>query len=60
MFYDLENATAVLITFEVVGQVRGMVLDDNREITAKDELKWFYLDFESIGAGTCVKIDFQD
>ena len=44
----------------MVGQVRGMKIDDYREITAMDELKWFYIDFESIGAGTCIHMDFQD
>ena len=29
-------------------------------IRDRGEVKWFYLDFESIGAGTCVFMDFQD
>ena len=44
----------------MVGRVRGLKIGDEREITVKDETKWFYLDFESIGAGTCVFMDFQD
>lgn len=56
----LQNATDSLVTFEIVGQVRGIKVDDNNEITSKDEVKWFYIDFESIGAGTCIFMDFQD
>ena len=43
-----------------MGKVRGLKIEDNQEITAMDEVKFFYLDFESIGAGTCVVMDFQD
>ena len=57
---QVQNATEALVTFEIVGQVRGIEIDDYNEITPKDELKWFYLDFESIGAGTCIFMDFQD
>ena len=41
-------------------QVRGLVLNDNNVVNTKGEVKWFNLDFESVGAGTCVKMDFGD
>lgn len=56
----LQNTSIALLTFEIVGQVRGLELDDSRIITAKGEVKWFFLDFESLGAGTCVFMDFKD
>ena len=36
-----------------------MVTDSNI-ITSKEENKWFSLEFESVGAGTCVVMDFND
>jgi hypothetical protein len=56
----LQNFTADVLTFEIVGQVRGLEITDDRVMTSKDEMKWFFLNFESIGAGTCVTMDFQD
>ena len=48
------------IEIEMVGQVRGLIIDDGHVITTKEEPKWFELEFESIGAGTCIMMDFKD
>ena len=56
----LQNFTSDVVTFEIVGAVRGMEITDNRVLSAKDEVKWFFINFESIGAGTCIVFDFHD
>ena len=56
----LQESDEFLVTFEMVGQVRGLVLSDNEEVTKIDEVKWFYLDFESLGATTCIHMDYAD
>ena len=50
----------VLVTFEVVGQVIGIKIDDHRIITNKEQNKWFQISFDSVGAGTCLDIDYKD
>ena len=49
-----------MMTFEMIGQVRGLIVDDGNVITSKGQNKWFELTFESIGAGTCIMMDFAD
>lgn len=56
----LQNFTADVVTIEMVGKVRGLKIGDNQEMTASEEVKLFYLDFESIGVGTCIFMDFDD
>ena len=56
----LQEVAPFLMTFEMVGQVRGMVLDDRQVVTVAEEAKWFFLEFESIGALTCVLMDYDD
>ena len=56
----LQESDPYLLTFEMVNQVRGITLKDYEEVTTKDEVKWFYLYFESFGAHTCVFMDFDD
>lgn len=48
------------LTFEMVGQVVGLTIDDKNEVTVKEEDKWFYFAFESLGGGTCVHVDWAD
>ena len=48
------------MTFEIVGQVQGVKIDDHRIITNKEENKWFQITFDSVGAGTCLAIDYKD
>ena len=50
----------VFVTLEVVGQVQGIKLDDFRIITNKEQSKPFEITFDSLGAGTCVVIDYKD
>eukprot|EP00094_Tigriopus_californicus_P011733 TCALIF_11336-PA protein Name:"Similar to lov-1 Location of vulva defective 1 (Caenorhabditis elegans)" AED:0.02 eAED:0.02 QI:96/0.94/0.83/1/0.71/0.80/36/119/3138 len=57
---ELQESEEHTVTFEIVGQVRGMIIDDYQEVTSKEEEKWLYFDFESIGAGTCIHVDFKD
>ena len=56
----LQETSPKTVTFEMVGQVRGLTIDDREEITSVRELKFFFLEFESLGAGTCIFIDFKD
>ncbi len=42
----------MFVSFEMVGQVIGLVIGDNNEITSKGEQKWFWFEFESVGATT--------
>lgn len=49
-----------LVELEIVGQVQGVLLDDNRIITNKGQKKWFEISFDSLGAGTCVVLDYKD
>ena len=44
------------VVFNKVGMVKGLKIDDNKEITSKHVPKWFYLDFEVLPQGTCVKV----
>ena len=37
-----------------------MVVSDGNIVTTKEDIKWFTLEFESVGAGTCVIMDFDD
>ena len=46
--------------FEIVGKVRGAKIDDFQIITSKEQKKDFEITFDSIGAGTCMVIDFKD
>ncbi len=48
------------VSFEVVGQVRGIALDDSGIVTSKDEVKLINVTFDSVGAGTCLEVDFKD
>lgn len=56
----LQETDPVLATFEIVGAVRGITVDDYNELSAAEEEKWLFIDFESVGAGTCVTVDFDD
>jgi hypothetical protein len=50
----------ILVQFEMVGQVHSVIVDDFRIITNKNQIKWFEIRFGSVGAGTCLMIDFKD
>ena len=50
----------VSMTFEMAGQVQGIKIDDGRIITNKEQKKWFEITFDSVGAGTCLAIDYKD
>ena len=56
----VQNHYPVLVTIEIVGQVIGIKIDDNRIITNKDDNKWFTITFDSVGAGTCLALDYKD
>lgn len=56
----LQESDEYTVSFEIVGQVRGLIIDDYQEVTSKEEEKWLYFDFESIGAGTCIHVNFDD
>jgi hypothetical protein len=44
----------------MVGLVQGILVDDFRIITNKEQIKWFEIKFDAVGAGTCVVIDYKD
>ena len=56
---QLENVSFDL-TVEMVGQIRGMELDDRGIVSRKNEAKKFYIDLESVGSGSCFKVEFDD
>ena len=44
----------------MVGLVQGILVDDFRIISNKEQVKWFEMKFDTVGAGTCVVIDYKD
>lgn len=48
------------MTFEMVAKVTGVKIDDYQIITNKEKPKEFEISFESVGAGTCMVVDFKD
>ena len=48
------------VEVEMVGQVRGIKLDDFEIITNIEEIKNFEVTFDSVGAGACLGVDFGD
>ena len=48
------------VEVEIVGQVRGIKLDDFEIITNIEETKNFEVTFDSVGAGACLGVDFGD
>ncbi|XP_042202975.1 uncharacterized protein LOC121853101 [Homarus americanus] len=47
-------------TIEIVGMIRGPIIDDFSIVTDKDELKHFQVSFESLGGGTCIAVHWND
>ena len=58
-FNAYENFTQVL-SFEMVGKVKGPLIDDFQIISNKEQEKEFEISFESIGSGSCMVVDFKD
>ena len=61
--YDVDGKVDELIfnmTFEMVAKVSGAIIDDYQIITNKEKSKEFEISFESVGAGTCMMVDFKD
>ena len=54
-----ESFTQVL-SFEMVGKVKGPLIDDFQIISNKEQEKEFEISFESIGSGSCMVVDFKD
>ena len=50
----------ILVQLEMVGLVQGVLVDDFRIITNKEQNKWFEIKFDAIGAGTCIVVDYKD
>ena len=48
------------LTFEVVNKVRVVSIDDFQIISNKEQLKEFEITFQSVGARTCLLLDFKD
>ena len=57
---ELQEDIEYHLQFEIVGKVRGVRIDDFQIITSKEQRKEFEISFESIGAGTCILVDFKD
>ena len=38
----------------------GLKVDDKGKIGSKDEIKIFYVSFETLGSGGCLVIDYKD
>ena len=49
-----------LVSFEMVGKVKGPLIDDFQIISNKAQEKEFEISFETIGSGSCMVIDFKD
>ena len=48
------------VEFVKIGKVKGITLDDRASMASIEDTKWFYIDFETLGAGTCLHMDFKD
>lgn len=48
------------LTIEIVNKVRVVAINDFSIITNKEQLKEFEITFESVGARTCLLLDFKD
>ena len=57
---QLAEAVEVELKLELVSRVRGPRLEDWQIITGVDEEKKFEVSFESVGAGTCLLLDWAD
>ena len=49
-----------VVSFEMVGKVKGPLIDDFQIISNKAQEKEFEISFETIGSGSCMVIDFKD
>ena len=54
-----ENFSQIL-SFEMVGKVKGPLIDDYQIISNKAQEKEFEISFETIGSGSCMVVDFKD
>ena len=54
-----ETVTQV-VSFEMVGKVKGPLIDDFQIISNKAQEKEFEISFETIGSGSCMVVDFKD
>ena len=45
---------------EIVNKVQGPGIDDYQIITNKEQVKEFEITFNSVGARTCLLLDFKD
>ena len=48
------------LTFEMVGKVRGPIIDDFQIISNKEQSKEFEITFDALGSATCLVLDFKD
>ena len=48
------------LTFEMVGKVRGPIIDDFQIISNKEQTKEFEISFDALGSATCLVLDFKD
>ena len=48
------------LTFEMVGKVRGPIIDDFQIISNKEQSKEFEISFDALGSATCLVLDFKD
>nr|XP_045602514.1 uncharacterized protein LOC123760774 [Procambarus clarkii] len=49
-----------LLYVEIVGTIRQCLIDDYSDVKPKNEEKTFEVSFESVGAGTCLVVDWGD
>ncbi|KAK4295141.1 hypothetical protein Pmani_032283 [Petrolisthes manimaculis] len=58
--YNVYGNAKVDLHVEIIGEVRGCVLDDFSLVSAVDEVKTLNMAFTSVGAGTCILGKFGD
>ncbi|KAK3877407.1 hypothetical protein Pcinc_017874, partial [Petrolisthes cinctipes] len=58
--YNVFGNAKVDLQVEIIGEVRGCVLDDFSLVSAVDEVKTLNMAFTSVGAGTCLLGKFGD
>jgi len=56
---QFENFTYNM-SIEIVNKVQGPGIDDYQIITNKEQVKEFEITFNSVGARTCLLLDFKD
>ena len=56
----LDDTFTYNLTFEIVGKVTNIKIDDFQLITSKEQPKNFEITYDSLGTGTCMEVDFKD